>query len=233
MFFDYLQKQRICNHKGVHTNVNQILNKLFGGFLPLHAHVNAIAHSSNYQKGQKNLDWCLYKCQHKQLVHPVEYIRSPWIRPEDVSAYEKIGIEHFKITERGFPTEILLKRVKAYTERSFEGNLLDLVQGHGYLLAKNQEKKLDVKNHFDSIEEIVAEINRVRGLGQERTFARHSYIDNKKLDHFIDFFVDNKCTKNCESCGYCKHWADVSITYDDDVHNYLVYLYAEFEKKLF
>jgi len=52
--------------------------------------------------------------------------------PEDLHYYEKLGYETFKIVERNTPTQILLERVKAYSERRYDGNLLDLVQNYAY-----------------------------------------------------------------------------------------------------
>ena len=115
----------------------------------------------------------MFYCQQIQNNKNEEYIKSPWVRPEDIKYYEEIGIEHFKITERGFPTDELVKRVKAYTDRKYNGNLIDLIQGHGYL-DKNGEQKLE-KAQVNTRKEAYNEIKRVRGLGQPRIYPRHIY----------------------------------------------------------
>lgn len=193
----------------------------------IHTHTNALSHASSMNNEKDNYeDWSLFFCQKQELNHLEEYIKSPWVRPEDIKYYENIGIEHFKITERGFPTEELVKRVKAYVERKYDGNLLDLIQGHGCMHNDINNKKQRVTTRKD----IYKEIKRVRGLGVPREFDRHVYIDNKKLDGFIDFFINNKCTGNCNKCGYCKRIAQKAITKNEKIYNYLVELYEKFDE---
>jgi collagenase-like PrtC family protease len=59
-------------------------------------------------------------------MDPVELLKSPWIRPEDIPHYEAIGYDRFKITERFKRTPLLLENVRAYENRRYDGNLLDL-----------------------------------------------------------------------------------------------------------
>lgn len=193
----------------------------------IYTHTNGLSHASNKDNDTSRYeDWSLFFCQKKELENLDEYIKSPWVRPEDIKYYEEIGVEHFKITERGFPTSELVKRVKAYYNGSYDGNLIDLVQGHGVVEADNLKlEKKDVKTRQD----IYKEIKRVRGLGVPRECERHVYIDNKKLDRFIDFFREGKCTSNCETCGYCKSIAAKVITENREVRNYLLDLYNKFD----
>ena len=194
----------------------------------IYTHTTGLSHASNKDKNSNSYeDWSLFYCQKKELENIEEYIRSPWVRPEDIKYYENIGIEHFKITERGFPTEEFVKRVKAYTDRKYEGNLLDLIQGHG-VVAKD-DLKLQ-RQSVNSRKEIYEEIRRVRGLGRQRECERHIYIDNKKLDNFITFFIDNKCTGNCNSCGYCNMIAKNVITKNKEVCDYLLELYNKYDE---
>ena len=194
----------------------------------IYTHTTGLSHASNKDKNSNSYeDWSLFYCQKKELENIEEYIRSPWVRPEDIKFYENIGIEHFKITERGFPTEELVKRVKAYTDRKYEGNLLDLIQGHG-VVAKDVLKLQ--RQSVNSRKEIYEEIRRVRGLGRQRECERHIYIDNKKLDNFITFFIDNKCTCNCNSCGYCNMIAKNVITKNTEVCDYLLELYNKYDE---
>jgi len=194
----------------------------------IHTHTNALSHASmvNNEKN-KYEDWSLFYCQKRELENLEEYIKSPWVRPEDLKYYEEIGIEHFKITERDFPTSELIKRVKAYTDRKYNGNLLDLIQGHGCLVDEKIEfKKKDVSTRA----EIYEEIKRVRGLGRKRECERHIYIDNKKLNNFMYFFAKGKCTNECDKCNYCKKIAQQVIRKNDDVYDYLKYLYDKYDE---
>lgn len=192
-------------------------------------HTTALSHASDKTKGKENYeDWSLFYCQKIQNEKEEEYIKSPWVRPEDIEYYENIGIEHFKLTEREFPTSELVKRVKAYTDRKYDGNLIDLIQGHG-CLAKSGEKPLE-KKEVKNKKEIYNEIKRVRGIGCPRQYPRNLYIDNNKLDGFIDFFVKGNCKNNCNECGYCKSFAKKVITKNLEVSNYLKELYDEYDK---
>ncbi len=194
----------------------------------IYTHTNGLAHASNNEAiNQSYEDWSLFYCQKKELENIDEYIKSPWVRPEDIKYYEDIGIDHFKITERGFPTDELVKRVKYYVERSFDGNLLEIIQGHGAWENENLTLKKIVPHNR---KEIYEEIKRVRGIGRARECERHIYIDNKKLDGFIDFFVQGKCTGNCNTCGYCNNIANKTITRNEEVCDYLQKLYNEYDE---
>lgn len=192
-------------------------------------HTTSLSHASDKSLEKENYeDWSLFYCQEIQNNKNEEYIKSPWVRPEDIKYYEEIGIEHFKITERGFPTDELVKRVKAYTDRKYNGNLIDLIQGHGYL-DKNGEQKLE-KAQVNTRKEAYNEIRRVRGLGQPRIYPRHIYIDNEKLDGFIEFFVNDKCINNCNVCDYCKSISRKVITKNEEVSDYLKELYSKYDE---
>ncbi len=193
----------------------------------INTHTNSLSHASTMNENKENYeDWSLFFCQKHELNNLEEYIKSPWIRPEDVKYYEDIGIEHIKITERHFPTSELVKRVRAYAERKYDGNLLDLIQGHGCEVKEinNKEKKAATR------QAIYQEIRRVRGLGVPREFDRHIYIDNKKLDGFIEFFIKGNCTGNCQNCGYCKKIAQNTIVKNDITYNYLKKLYDKYDE---
>ena len=195
----------------------------------IHTHTNSISHASLKNGTGGYVDWCLFKCQNKELLNPYEYIKSPWVRPEDIAEYERIGIEHFKITERDFPTEILLKRLKAYTNRTYDGNLLDLIQGHGYMLASTTPEKFVKNENLETKEDVIREIYRVRGFKQERKVESHCFIDNKKLDGFLKFFTDGNCSGNCSKCGYCKNIAKNAITVNDEISQHLISCYEKLE----
>ena len=62
-----------------------------------------------------------------RLEDPSLFIKSAWIRPEDLSRYEALGYTTFKLIERGMPSAELLKRVAAYSARRFDGNLAELL----------------------------------------------------------------------------------------------------------
>jgi len=89
-------------------------------------HQNGFAHSSD---GSRTIfiDYCFLRCSQMRLEDPSLFIKSAWIRPEDLSRYEAMGYTTFKLIERGMPSAELLKRVAAYSARRFDGNLAELL----------------------------------------------------------------------------------------------------------
>jgi len=67
--------------------------------------MNALAHAGQEWHGNRGffIDWCFLRCTEMKLRDPVNYIRSEWIRPEDIPAYEEMGYDLFKVTERDLP----------------------------------------------------------------------------------------------------------------------------------
>jgi collagenase-like PrtC family protease len=62
------------------------------------------------------------KCYYLRLKEPSEFIKSPWIRPEDVKEYEDF-VDYFKISGRELSAKFLLERAEAYLAGEYEGNL--------------------------------------------------------------------------------------------------------------
>ena len=78
-------------------------------------HMDMLTRSSSSTDTLKGfcLDYCFLHCSSKRLRDPVNFIRSTWIRPEDLVFYENLGYSDFKIVERGCSTRLLLRRVEA------------------------------------------------------------------------------------------------------------------------
>jgi len=193
------------------------------------AHMNALAHASQSRHENKGffIDWCFLKCSQMKMINPVNYIRSEWIRPEDLHIYESIGYDLFKIVERDIPTEVLVRRVKAYAERRYDGNLLDLIQPYGFQgvshtdryyrrglgwfmrfvirpLLVNPLKMLHLKRLAD-----------LRGMTKPVEGEPPVYIDNRALDGFMDKFLESGCRDvDCESCRWCHRFAERAVRID-------------------
>lgn len=94
-------------------------------------HANFISHASEALDRGCYLDYSLAKCTQIKAASPVEIMKAPWIRPEDVSRYEEMGFTTFKIAGREMGGEWILRAVAAYAARKYSGNLNDLVIGLG------------------------------------------------------------------------------------------------------
>ncbi len=69
----------------------------------------------------------LMHCSHTFLSEPMELLRSPFIRPEDLGAYREAGMNIIKLSDRTEGTPFLLRTARAYAEGRYEGNLFDLI----------------------------------------------------------------------------------------------------------
>ena len=192
-------------------------------------HMNALAHAGQAWHANKGffIDWCFLKCTEMKLRDPVNYIRSEWIRPEDLPLYEELGYDLFKLAERDIPTEMMMVRVKAYSERRYDGNLLDLIQpyafkgvredhgyyrhGLGWLLRfilrpalANPLRMLPLKR--------LAEL---RGMTKPLAGEAPVYIDNRALNGFMERFKTESCIDtDCEACRWCHEFAEKAVKID-------------------
>ncbi len=192
-------------------------------------HMNALAHAGQTGQGNRGflIDWCFLKCTEMKLRDPVNYIRSEWIRPEDLHVYEEMGYDLFKIAERDIPTPILVRRVRAYAERRFDGNLLDLVQpfaframegtkrhyrrGFGWLLRyllrpglANPVRMVPLKRLAD-----------LRGMTGPVEGVPPVFVDNRSLDGFLERFREAGCRDvDCEECRWCHEFARKAVRID-------------------
>ena len=64
--------------------------------------------------------------------HPENFFKSPFIRPEDISCYENIA-DAIKICGRTHGPGFLMRCINAYISRSYDGNLLDLMDAARWL----------------------------------------------------------------------------------------------------
>jgi len=67
------------------------------------------------------------RCSHMFLSQPVEFLRSPFIRPEDIHAYRDVGMDVIKLSDRTEAVEFLLRTARAYASGRYDGNLFDLI----------------------------------------------------------------------------------------------------------
>lgn len=194
------------------------------------AGTHAVGLSAGSQSKNKGfpLDYCSLVCNELRLREPVNYLRANWIRPEDLPMYEKIGYHNFKIVERNTPTQILLDRVKAYSERHYDGNLLDLVQNYSYAYEKFGDKAKDAYSYRRMFKYFVkpkainlikfnkiVEFGKAASILYPRRGPNPVQIDNRALDGFMERFKTIGCQElDCETCRYCHEWADRVVKID-------------------
>lgn len=168
-------------------------------------HYNIIGHASQTINPLKGfyIDYCIIRCTMKRFTNPVELMKSRWIRPEDVHLYEDLGIDSIKISGRRMSTKWLINTAGAYFSRKYDGNLADLLNISQ--LAVDPDVRSPQYQAYLSEAKLIKE-EKIITIGQ--LYPVKPYIDNSKLDGFIDFFKKQDCISECDSCDYCQQWAD-------------------------
>lgn len=208
-------------------------------------HATSLSHASQQQGGGKGnvpLDYHMLFCLDYRLREPVNYVRANWIRPEDLHHYEAMGIDNFKIVERNTPTPELLRRVRAYSERRYDGNLFDLVLPFNYpessyttAASKEAYSLRRALKYFARPGQLnLTKVPKLVALGKRMSllYPRQGdsalVLDNRKLDGFIDRFLHKSCIDlDCESCRYCHEYADRAVTIDPAYHEEVRALYDD------
>lgn len=92
-----------------------------------YAHFNFFSHANGPGPKLSVLDdYYYYKCLSLRINDPQQLIKSPWIRPEDLKEYKHIT-DTFKIGGRTHFVNWILNNVQAYSNESYDGNLMDLL----------------------------------------------------------------------------------------------------------
>lgn len=84
-------------------------------------HYNYYSH--NHPEGT---DPNIVACSAIRINDPVNLLKSPWIRPEDIKTYVSSGISLFKVAGRGMQNADYPRMLKFYKAESFNGNLIHL-----------------------------------------------------------------------------------------------------------
>ena len=187
----------------------------------LHANYNAHASQKNHVNDNFSFDYYLFSCAEKLLSNPVEILKSAFIRPEDLHYYEEAGVDNIKLVERSMTTEALARIVSAYTKRTYDGNMMDLIHGLSKYIIYNDNKyywkglKYLLQPSKINLFKAHKLVNQLNALRDEKVFNESFdlYIDNKKLDGFMDFFHKGNCHRDCNECNYCNKFADKAVSY--------------------
>lgn len=173
-------------------------------------HYNMAAHASKNDdpfKG-KFVDYCIMNCMKHRVLEHREIIKSRFIRPEDVGFYEDLGIDRLKISSRHLPSEWSYRSAKAYAERSYRGNLSDIMSPVAMSIPKES---------IHPMPELTQEENERLIYALSYT-APNIYVDNTKLDGMLEYFKEKGADCDFSQCGtecnYCGKLADKAIMAD-------------------
>ncbi|MBI3139621.1 MAG: U32 family peptidase [Sphingobacteriales bacterium] len=218
--FDEIRKIKEKTSCKIQTIANLMcMNKC--PMVTLHANYNAHASQKNHVSGNFSFDYYLFSCAERLLSNPVEILRSAFIRPEDLHYYEAAGVDNIKLVERIMTTDALARIVSAYTKRSYDGNMMDLIHGLSKYLIYNKDQyywkgiKYVLQPSKINLFKAYKLVNKLDAIRKEKAFNESFdlYIDNKKLDGFLDFFHKGHCKRDCTQCSYCDQFAEKAIRY--------------------
>lgn len=214
--------------KNVSCELQLIVNDFCISDCPLFEyHKNLISHASQ-EGNHKNpfIDYCRLSCRYRMISDPQNIIRGTWIRPEDLQLYEEYGIDRFKIVDRVMHSDAIETIVKAYHERGYNGNLYDLFCSNSKTKKLNEKSNImhKLKYFFHPFKINILKLLEMKKLTRDLDI----YIDNKKLEGFINKFIDEDCRyKSCSVCGYCKKKSEDVITMNNDYRNEMINTYKK------
>lgn len=211
-------------------------------------HGSFVGHSSTEAI---SMDYSLINCEYRKITNPKAMLTAEWIRPEDVHYYEelaeKTGYKNFslKLVERNAPTEFIERVIRAYCSESYDGNLLDIVNWPAN--KKPAGAKVPMGMPAGGPPAGMPAGGPPPGAAGNIRFADRMdfsflprygmamnvpniYVDNKKLDGFIEHFINhNNCEnsvcagtmvedgKKCSyACDHCGAWAKKVISYNEE-----------------
>jgi len=187
-----------------------------------HTHANSVAHSGTKGDPMLFAESFILECFSRRLESAEELIKIRWIRPEDVSHYEDIGIDMLKILERNTTTEVLAERVKAYSERHYAGNLLRFLgQMVDPKTSPNRTKQLVLRKILTRPG--LRSLQGAQKAKQIGSLFANSLSDLVNLDNqripknFLETFKHRDCrASDCRTCGHCQTIADQAVTIVDE-----------------
>ena len=198
-------------------------------------HQNGFAHASD-DSGTLFIDYCFMRCSRLRLTDPSLFIKAAWIRPEDIAAYETMGYTTFKLLERGIPSAELLRRVKAYSQRQFTGNLATLLLSYGFKEPVRKESFWTLR-HFWKPRQVnplrlkpLLDLARLQGMLSPISECPIR-IDARQIpENFLDGFRDRHCdSMDCHACGYCRQIAAQAVSISPEYQSEVLRKYAEMD----
>jgi collagenase-like PrtC family protease len=197
-FLENIRKATNCQLQLIATN--DCL--LFCPWRGHHANFQSHASQSDHVSEGFAFDYCMLRCTQWKAQHPEELLKSPWIRPEDLTLYRDLGYEKIKLTERMKKTSRIVETAGAYCEGHYDGNLLQLLNTRlNESDFQAPDFALNDKDKFIHSDKMSDTYQLIFGL--------QAVIPNKKLNGFVEGLKDKNCQLlDCDQCRYCKSWAE-------------------------
>ncbi|AHY25008.1 peptidase [Pectobacterium bacteriophage PM2] len=193
------QAANFCNDNGIifEVLVNEFCSNAGKGYTTHCSYRDScyIFHSTDItaDDAQSLGGYPMQHCIKARDTDPFNWLRTRFVRPQDLSLYRDIGITQFKVSGRTGSTEYIIKVLEAYSSEKFEGNLLELW------------KPLETIYNNES----------------DATYAHTVNIETSLLDGFLkkrwfkhpDFDCANEICGN--TCTYCERYYKRQLSKND------------------
>ncbi len=201
-------------------------------------HQNGFAHASD-GTGMLFVDYCFLRCSRLRLMDPSLLIKAAWIRPEDLGIYAAMGYTTFKLLERGIPSAELLRRVRAYSEGRFEGNLAGLLLSYGFKAPIRKESFWTLRHFFKPRQASALRLKPLLELARLQGMLSPLPDSPVKVDaqaipkDFLEGFGDRDCAlMDCRTCGYCERIAAEAVSIAPGYRTAVLEKYAQIDQSL-
>jgi collagenase-like PrtC family protease len=160
-------------------------------------HLNTSSIASQPGQPCPALEYPIAECGWEMLRDPGRLLSAIFVRPEDLEVYEEAGVTRFKVSGRNRSTGWLLRAVRAYAQRSYRGNLLDIlsfvqVKAPLQYLRSQAERAVSPSPELIALREAYSRLSEVT-------------IDNAGFPSgFLRRIAATDCEHlSCAECGYC------------------------------
>lgn len=70
------------------------------------------------------------QCKQFWHVDPSFFLRTSWVRPEELPKLKELGVRYFKMGGRGTPSKSILTKLSIYQEGEWDGSVFDYLKPH-------------------------------------------------------------------------------------------------------
>jgi collagenase-like PrtC family protease len=189
------------------ARVELLVNQTCIASCPYRAHhLNTSSLAAQPDHACPMFEYPLIECGLEMVRDPAKLVASILVRPEDLEVYEEIGVTRFKVSGRNRSTAWLLRAARAYAERRYSGNLLDILSF------------VQVRGPRAALQEVEARPGPVAPAARplREAFAALSdvVIDNAAYPPgFLRRVASTDCAHiACSECGYCARVAEEVLT---------------------
>ncbi|MFC1504389.1 hypothetical protein ACFL6D_03130 [Spirochaetota bacterium] len=133
------------------------------------------SHSRQGKDAKTEKDPFMSNCVKKYMREREALLMTPFIRPEDMPHYGKLGISVFKLSDRKMPPHILLEIAESYMEQKYTENLFDLIFHRGVEWREETDDTLEKKD-FPVIDN--------NKLGELEFFKNTTTLEGNELKKF-------------------------------------------------